>query len=251
MPPPARPSLAEVEEVLNSQVLPPSSTKEHYIPPKTKFDVPKNFVRPEDVAPVAPLVPLLEEVDNFGTIDILDAEQLPEPPNPGTVPEQLTEQPFLGLAKLIDPERKKSLKELEELRDEVQKLAKLVREPQGPQVPPIPTLPPQPASFMPFLEKLEPNVLQRLQENIRTSGRTTQGGGGGRDKIPGKPGVDYPDFKTIPVTDFSCENFILEGFYADTFTSCQVHYKWLAKLLMLKVSNFFVSFLGVPCLRVW
>ena len=41
-------------------------------------------------------------------------------------------------------------------------------------------------------------------------------------KIPGKPGVDYPDFKTIPATDFTCENFILEGFYADTFTSCQV-----------------------------
>jgi hypothetical protein len=33
--------------------------------------------------------------------------------------------------------------------------------------------------------------------------------------------VDYPDFKNIPVTDFTCENFILPGFYADTFTSCQ------------------------------
>ncbi len=40
--------------------------------------------------------------------------------------------------------------------------------------------------------------------------------------IPGKAGVDYPDFKNIPVTDFTCENFILPGFYADTFTSCQV-----------------------------
>ena len=48
-------------------------------------------------------------------------------------------------------------------------------------------------------------------------------------KIPGKPGVDYPDFKTIPATDFTCENFILEGFYADTFTSCQV--KLISKYL--------------------
>ena len=40
--------------------------------------------------------------------------------------------------------------------------------------------------------------------------------------IPGKAGVDYPDFRSIPATDFTCENFILPGFYADTFTSCQV-----------------------------
>ena len=70
---------------------------------------------------------------------------------------------------------------------------------------------------MPFLEKLQPSVLQQLQANIRNS-NNQQGG-----KIPGKPGVDYPDFKTIPATDFTCENFILEGFYADTFTSCQVN----------------------------
>ena len=48
------------------------------------------------------------------------------------------------------------------------------------------------------------------------------GAGGGRGFIPGKAGVDYPDFKTIPATDFTCENFLLPGFYADTFTSCQV-----------------------------
>ncbi len=40
--------------------------------------------------------------------------------------------------------------------------------------------------------------------------------------IPGKAGVDYPDFKIIPETDFTCQNFLLPGFYADTFTSCQV-----------------------------
>ena len=68
---------------------------------------------------------------------------------------------------------------------------------------------------MPFLEKLEPTVLQQLQSSVRSQNTRD-------NKIPGKPGVDYPDFKTIPATDFSCENFLLEGFYADTFTSCQV-----------------------------
>ena len=233
----------QIEEILNSQVIPPSRSKEKYIPPKTQFDVPKNFVRPDEIVeavpPVGPIVPLLEEdpdseVDDFGVIDILDEEELPEPPIPETVPEQLTEQPFLGLAKLIDPERKKSLKELEELKAEVKKLAKLVKQPTDePPLPPIPTvptflgslqklqqkLPPQPSSFVPFIEKFDPTVLQQLQSTI-----TNQGNRNG--KIPGKPGVDYPDFKTIPATDFSCENFILEGFYADTFTSCQVSFQY-------------------------
>ena len=202
-----------------------------YIPPKTKFDVPKNFIRPDDLlrAPSPPGFDSdYDDVDQFGTIDVLDAENLPEPPLPEVVPEQLTEQPFLGLAKLIDPDRKKSLKELEELRAEVKKLAKLVEKPKGPQLPPIPTvpsllslsqqlnqLPPQPSSFVPFLEKLEPTVLQQLRNGVRSQNTRD-------NKIPGRPGVDYPDFKTIPATDFSCENFLLEGFYADTFTSCQV-----------------------------
>ena len=118
----------------------------------------------------------------------------------------------------------------EELKAEVKKLAKLVKKPtDDPPFPPIPTvptllgslqklqkLPPQPSSFVPFIEKFDPSVLQQLQSTI------TNQGGNRNGKIPGKPGVDYPDFKTIPATDFSCENFILEGFYADTFTSCQV-----------------------------
>ena len=232
--PPPRPGSLDIviEDVLNSQVNPPIEGKEMYIPPKTRFDVPKNFIRPDDLL-IAPPDPAFidndpdNDVDEFDAIDVLDAEELPEPPIPETVPEQLTEQPFLGLAKLIDPERKKSLKELEDLRAEVKKLAKLVEDKnEGPQLPPIPTvpslltsqqlrLPPQPSSFMPFIEKLEPSVLQQLQSTVRS--QNTRDG-----KIPGKPGVDYPDFKTIPATDFSCENFLLEGFYADTFTSCQV-----------------------------
>ena len=231
--PPPRPSglNPNIEDVMNSQMVPPTDTgKDPYIPKKTKFDIPQNFVHPDDADNDPD-----NDVDEFGTIDILDAQDLPEPPLPGAVPEQLTEQPFLGLAKLIDPDRKKSLKELEELREEVKKLAKLVEKPhREPQLPPMPTLPsllslqqnlqptvqqslpPQPSSFVPFLEKLEPSVLQQLKSSVRS--QNTKDG-----KIPGKPGVDYPDFKTIPATDFSCENFLLEGFYADTFTSCQVN----------------------------
>ena len=62
-------------------------------------------------------------------------------------------------------------------------------------------------------------VLQQLWQAQAGGGG---GAGGGRGFIPGKAGVDYPDFKTIPATDFTCENFLLPGFYADTFTSCQV-----------------------------
>ena len=74
--------------------------------------------------------------------------------------------------------------------------------------------------FLPLLEQLKPTLLQQLQQSLNKE--QGQGQGESNNKIPGRPGVDYPDFKVIPVTDFSCENFILEGFYADTFTSCQV-----------------------------
>ena len=49
-----------------------------------KFDVPTNFVRPEDAE-----LDLLDpdtQVDNFSPIDVLDAEGLPQPPNPDIVP---------------------------------------------------------------------------------------------------------------------------------------------------------------------
>jgi hypothetical protein len=82
--------------------------------------------------------------------------------------------------------------------------------------------------FLPLLEQLKPTLLQQLQQSLNKEQQNQgQGGGDGGDggnKIPGRAGVDYPDFKVIPVTDFSCENFILEGFYADTFTSCQVYF---------------------------
>ena len=92
------------------------------------------------------------------------------------------------------------------------------------ELPPIPTLPPQPERFLPLVESLSPSLLQQLQSGFldQVKSQTKLTGGGKSGHIPGIPGKDYPDFKTIPHTEFSCENFILEGFYADTFTSCQV-----------------------------
>ena len=108
---------------------------------------------------------------------------------------------------------------------ELNKLEKLIQRPE-PAIPPMPTVPPQPDTFLPLLESINPSLLRQLKEGIlgQTSSTkfTTNGGSGSQGKIPGIPGKDYPDFKTIPNTEFSCENFILEGFYADTFTSCQV-----------------------------
>eukprot|EP00095_Tigriopus_kingsejongensis_P001827 maker-scaffold10_size831480-snap-gene-4.11 protein:Tk01827 transcript:maker-scaffold10_size831480-snap-gene-4.11-mRNA-1 annotation:"conserved hypothetical protein" len=77
--------------------------------------------------------------------------------------------------------------------------------------------PPQPDSFLPLLEGLSPDLLKRLRLNANKA----KNNAAQQSFIPGVPGKDYPDFKSIPNTAFSCENFILEGFYADTFTSCQ------------------------------
>jgi hypothetical protein len=40
--------------------------------------------------------------------------------------------------------------------------------------------------------------------------------------IPGMPGIDYPIFGEIPITDFDCMKQRYKGFFADTETKCQV-----------------------------
>ena len=136
---------------------------------------------------------------------------------------------FLGLAKLKDPNAADAKDESND--DADGKSGKIVRLPEdeesdrelrtGPRFPPMPTMPPAPSSFLPLLEELSPSLVASLRGAINLPSLQPENGGG-RGKIPGTPGVDYPDFKAVPVTEFSCENFILEGFYADTFTSCQV-----------------------------
>ena len=183
---------------------------------KTVHDVPKNFRRPalaSDLPPALPPELLPGEIDP-------DAE----PIAPGA---------FLGLAKLKDPDSEGDNGDGED-DDDDGKSGKIVRLPEGgedddsskelrtgPRFPPMPTLPPNPSSFLPLLEELSPSLVASLRGAINLPSLQPETGGG-RGKIPGTPGVDYPDFKAIPVTEFSCENFILEGFYADTFTSCQV-----------------------------
>lgn len=50
----------------------------------------------------------------------------------------------------------------------------------------------------------------------------------GGDTIPGSAGTDFPDFRSIPLTRFSCldggpsEGSRKPGFYADVETQCQV-----------------------------
>ncbi|XP_065339154.1 uncharacterized protein LOC135938981 [Cloeon dipterum] len=42
---------------------------------------------------------------------------------------------------------------------------------------------------------------------------------------PGRPGVDYPTYRTIPQTNFDCATQRYKGFFADPDTQCQVwHY---------------------------
>ncbi len=209
LPPPPRPQIPpEIPEppppealpnVLNSQVAPPALVKEHYIPPKTKNDVPRNFVSPDDIVTVTAV-----ETENKLLV--------PEPPPPEDIPididpdaEAIVPTAFLGLAKLRD----------EDVEDD-KVLQKLIEEDEGaglPRLPPMPTEAPSAAEFLPLLEEVDPDLVNALRGVARQRDR--------KGWIPGVPGKDYPDFKVIPPTDFSCGNFILEGFYADTFTSCQ------------------------------
>jgi hypothetical protein len=79
--------------LINSHKEPPrEDLTDAYIPPKTKNDVPKNFLRPEDVPPP----PSPEEIDIFDDDEALAAaiEDLEE------------DGAFLGLAKLKDGRKK-------------------------------------------------------------------------------------------------------------------------------------------------
>lgn len=42
------------------------------------------------------------------------------------------------------------------------------------------------------------------------------------ETIPGEPKRDYPTYKTIPKTGFSCQGRVNWGYYADVETECQV-----------------------------
>ena len=74
-------------DILNSHIVPPNEDlTDTYIPPKTKNDVPKNFLRPEDIP----------SIDDPELIDILDSELK------ATIEELELDGAFFGLAKLRD-----------------------------------------------------------------------------------------------------------------------------------------------------
>jgi len=153
--PPPRSKNQELEapSVLNSQGVPPTSFEDKYIPPKTKFDVPKNFKRPGEA------------------IDILEGsdDDLPEPPAPEEIPNidedveqvgelqqisELPEKAFFGLAKL----KQAGSSEKENATKQSSKLSKpeKLQLDKGPKLPPIPTLPPQPGKIVPRCYYLTP-----------------------------------------------------------------------------------------------
>lgn len=51
------------------------------------------------------------------------------------------------------------------------------------------------------------------------------------ESIPGEPNTDYPTYKSIPKTAFSCKGKPNWGYYADVETGCQV------KLIKLRSIN--------------
>lgn len=40
--------------------------------------------------------------------------------------------------------------------------------------------------------------------------------------IPGRKGQDYPVYKVVPTTTFTCAGRLVPGYYADPDTRCQV-----------------------------
>ena len=248
-PPPRSKDALSVPDVLNSHIDSPRGDVDHYIPPKTLNDVPKNFIRPDDILPPPPDYLDVEDIDfesiNFDDLDDLDDGDnveitledleslgLPGLENLGLNDLTSVDHPFLGLAKFrdgrpkSDEKRKKNRnKEKITLKDKDKSEKLRVGGGKGKiGFPPMPTTAPDNRDAVPIIEQLRPEVLAQL--------RKAQAGGGGGAKagfIPGKAGVDYPDFRSIPATDFTCENFILPGFYADTFTSCQVSHDKNAK----------------------
>ncbi|XP_022254643.1 actin cytoskeleton-regulatory complex protein pan-1-like isoform X2 [Limulus polyphemus] len=49
-------------------------------------------------------------------------------------------------------------------------------------------------------------------------------GDGGMTGVHGQPGVDYPDYKEVPKTSFSCKDQLYAGLYADVETQCQAYH---------------------------
>ncbi len=129
---------------------PPTTFTDHYIPPKTKHDVPVSFTRPEDEVVVVEEVP-------------------PPPPPPELIPsdvdpdaESFPPEAFLGLAKLTDSKEEDDEDE-DEGNDLDADVTLKLADSGSPKLPPMPTVAPQPANFLPLLEELSPGLLNSLR----------------------------------------------------------------------------------------
>ena len=69
---------------------------------------------------------------------------------------------------------------------------------------------------------------QQRRRNRRRKSSLRQRFQNNGDTIPGSPGTDFPDFRSIPLTSFNCLDGGSQGgtrrpgFYADVETQCQV-----------------------------
>jgi hypothetical protein len=66
------------------------------------------------------------------------------------------------------------------------------------------------------LPQLQPNYYRGHTTTQIFPAPNTEGG------TPGRPGVDYPTYSSIPETSFTCKNQRYKGFFGDPETSCQV-----------------------------
>lgn len=62
----------------------------------------------------------------------------------------------------------------------------------------------------------EDEGLQQMDVEDRDSGSEEKGA------IPGRKGQDYPVYKVVPTTSFTCSGRLVPGYYADPDTRCQV-----------------------------
>ena len=261
-PPPRDKEAALTVDIINGHNDAPRGDVDHYIPPKTLNDVPKNFIRPEDILPPPPELLDVEDIDlsldDLNDLDDYDGDSieitledleslgLPGLESLGLNDLTSVDHPFLGLAKFRDgrpktDEKRKSSKKKQKIELKEDDRFEKLRVGSGElPFPPMPTTAPDSLDSVPIIERLKPDVLAKLRKAQAAGGA----GGGPPGFIPGKAGVDYPDFRSIPNTDFTCENFILPGFYADTFTSCQVRYS--LKCFFLK--KLIKPIAGVPCM---
>lgn len=88
------------------------------------------------------------------------------------------------------------------------------------------------AENMEYEDKTSENAESNPKEESEELSLDTPEGG-----TPGKPGIDYPAFYSIPETSFNCKTQRYKGFFGDTETNCQVGLNPLIFCLFISLSR--------------